>query len=308
MYFFKYLPLLPLAACWGELGHRTVAYLAQRHLTDSVQSWLHQTLGGEDVSTAAIWPDEIKNWTKYGNKYSYASPWHFYNVPGSFAHNCTLDGVDVPNACKKSGCAIEAIANHTQRVENRTLSPADRAEAMKFVLHFIGDIHQPLHTEAIEQGGNKICVRWGNSKQTTYPGYCADKGFDNLHSVWDDFMLQKLVQEKYSISVQNSTIAAFKWSEKLYDAKDPLVICPSDDSRKCAFSWAQESNKLVCRNVLFGGTPSNGTDLSKDYYNDNKGLAEAQVKLAGLRLAAWINRMAAASKMTALHIQPELKR
>jgi len=325
MHLLAYLSLLPLAACWGELGHRTIAYLAHHHLTPQTQTWLNQTLNGEDISTAAVWPDEIKNKTKYGSRYAYASPWHFYNVPGSFAQNCTLNATDVPAACSRAGCAIEAIANHTRRVQNHSLTPTDRAEAMKFVLHLIGDIHQPLHTEAIEQGGNNICVRWGRSKQTPYPGYCANLGFDNLHSVWDDLMLQKLVQEKYNISLsltENNTIAAaaLKWSEHLYSAKDSPNICPYTDSRKCAFTWAQESNKLVCSNVLADGIPGNDTDLSKGYYEENKGVVEERVKIAGLRLAAWIDRMATASAAavleekeevedgsSALYVQPELR-
>lgn len=323
MHLLKYITFLPLVACWGELGHRTIAYLAERHLTPQVWTWVNKTLIGEDISTAAIWPDELRD-KAYNGTYNYSFPWHYYNVKNSFENNCTLNYVDVPSVCKTNkGCVIEAIANQTARVENLTLSSADRAEALKFVLHFVGDIHQPLHTEFTALGANLICVRWSDQKQSPYNDTCAQRGFDNLHSVWDSYIPQKIIQDIHNINVpsdKSATLlgsdkylgAAKEWSKKLYNAKDTPFKCVLDQPEACAFSWAVESNKLVCSNVLVKGTPNETEDLSKDYYKSNKMVVEAQIKLAGLRLAAWINKMAKASGVqadsTSLHMQPELKR
>ena len=310
--FLPILPLAPLAACWGELGHRTVAYLAYKHLTTPAQSWISDILQGEDISTAAIWPDLIKNQTRY----NYSKAWHFYNVEGSFKAQCTLNSSDIPAACQKNnGCAIEAIANNTEVATNPTRNITDRAEALKFVLHIIGDLHQPLHTEAIAKGGNGICINWGNARRGDYPDSCLKDKLDNLHAVWDDFIPETLVQEKYNITpdavstLRHSTKfkdAAKQWAEKLYNAHDKPEVCSYATAQECAFNWAQDSNQLVCRNVLANGKPSTTEDLSKSYYDANKDVVEAQVKRAGLRLAAWINKMAVASPL--LRTQMELKR
>ena len=316
MLLLKFVALLPLVSAWGELGHRTVAYLAQKHLTTPAQSWVNDILQGEDISTAAIWPDEIKNKTKYGDRYSYSKPWHFYNVKGSFDASCTLNSSDIPAACQKNhGCAIEAIANNTEVAMNKINSNAARAEGLKFVMHIIGDLHQPLHTEALASGGNGICINWGNARRGEYDDSCKPKNLDNLHAVWDDFIPETLVQEKYNITpdavstLRHSTKfkdAAKQWAEKLYDAHDKPEVCSYATAQQCAFNWAQDSNQLVCRNVLANGKPSTTEDLSKSYYDANKDVVEAQVKRAGLRLAAWINKMAVASPL--LQTQMELKR
>lgn len=320
MHVFKYITLIPVVACWGELGHRTVAYLAERHLGPEVRGWVNKTLIGEDISNAAIWPDELRNKEKYHGRYNYSFPWHYYNVNGSYEKGCSLSNFDVPYTCKMNeGCIIEAIANQTGRVQNRTLDNTNRAEALKFVLHFIGDIHQPLHTEFTARGGNEICVRWGDKKQNPWNDtVCASAGFDNLHSVWDAFIPQQIIQQKYNITVPSGKgpdkylDAARKWSEQLYNAKDAPVECVLDQPEVCAFSWASESNKLVCRTVMPNGPPKLTEDLSQDYYQKNAIVVEAQIRLAGLRLAAWINRMARASgglaETTTLQFQPELKR
>ena len=134
------------------------------------------------------------------------------------------------------------------------------------MIHFFGDIHQPLHTEAEDRGGNEVPVMF-EGKRT------------NLHSVWDT-----LIPNKHA-GTHNQTEAAMAWAKQLY-SPDPLDEC-THDAAACALEWAEESNRWVCDYVW-----KIVEDCGGDYYDGAVPIIEGQIRRGGRRLAAWINELA----------------
>lgn len=103
------------------------------------------------LANIASWADTYRT-TKAG---AFSAPYHYIDANDSPPSSCN---VNYARDCTSSGCSISAISNYTQRVANTKLSSANTAEALKFLVHLLGDITQPLHDEALETGGNDITV------------------------------------------------------------------------------------------------------------------------------------------------------
>ena len=179
---------------------------------------------------------------------------------------------------------VSAIANYTQRVQDGRLSVENTKEALEFLIHFLGDITQPLHDEAEEVGGNDISVTWDG--ETT-----------NLHACWDTQMVEK------AAGGENSTGTVESFSQTLIDAIDSgdyssekasWVSCvnPSTASN-CALEWAQDANAINCAYVL--KSDESGQELDGDYYTGAKPYILQQLAKAGYRLGAYLNNIAAAN-------------
>lgn len=164
-----------------------------------------------------------------------------------------------------------------------------------FLLHLIGDLHQPLHATGFETGGNDIFpVCWNR------PGPCTQDL--NLHSVWDSRILHKLRGLPLSLDNPEEKVAAKAWAQDLYGRFENTGVGIKRDSEcadlraggvDCILEWTGESNALVCSHVLARGVDwILEADLAREYFQENKGIAESQIGKAGLRLAAWLNAIA----------------
>jgi hypothetical protein len=180
----------------------------------------------------ATWADSIR-YTKWGR---FTAGFHFIDAHDSPPHNCS---VDFDRDCKEGGCVITAIGNYTSRLLDKGLPAWERAQAAKFVVHFVGDIHQPLHTEDVARGGNGIHVRFEGVEL-------------NLHHVWDSSIAEKIVG-----GVRRAPYAeARRWADELtegirtgkYEALKEgwLEGLRLEDSKEIAMSWAREGNAFVC--------------------------------------------------------------
>lgn len=268
---------LPCVLAWGNIGHRTVAYLAEKYLSPGATTYVSALLNDADISDAAIWADEVRR----THEFHYTAGWHFIDAEDDPPRTCQ---VNYNRDCNPGpGCVVSAIVNMTERVNDPGLSSYDKGNALKFLLHFIGDIHQPLHTEAEDKGGNGIEVEWGRKRT-------------NLHSVWDSMIIEKLIGWRHGDDEQSS---AKDWANKLYsaDARGLQLGSECDDvqnAQDCALSWAGEANQWVCKYVLKDDVEGvEGKDLSEDYYDGAVPIVEDLVGKAGRRLAAWINALAA---------------
>lgn len=270
------LAALPCAQAWGVLGHATVAYVAQNYLNADTASWAKGVLG--DTSTSylaniASWADDYRSTT--AGKFS--APFHFIDAEDNPPSSCN---VDYTRDCGASGCSISAIANYTQRVADGRLSAANTAEALKFLVHFLGDITQPLHDEAYEVGGNDI--------EVTFQGYS-----DNLHADWDTYMPQ--------VKAGSSTLPhALAWANNLTaridsgDYKSQAASWISGDSTTnvvtTATKWAADANAFVCSVVMPNGAAALQTgDLYPTYYESAIPTIELQLAKGGYRLANWLD-------------------
>jgi hypothetical protein len=171
-----------------------------------------------------------------------------------------------------------------------------------FIIHFLGDIHQPLHVEGEEKGGNNISV-------------CFDKhcSRENLHSVWDTAIPHKINGIKHNLKHNDEREASAGWADRLYERNRLWPIANECSNIRnpleCVVQWAAETNRLNCEFVLQKGIPwLEDHDLGGEYYEGAVPIVEEQITKAALRLAVWINTIAAdrASSTERLLVQNEL--
>ena len=192
------LVVLPTAQAWGNDGHQIIATIAQSRLTATAQKKITLLLNNQNMSSVATWADSVRKTPEW----SWSAPLHFINVPdGKCSFSYTRD-------CKKDFCCAGAILNFTKQMllstelemetetetETETSAAAAAAaaaavkvtalDAAKFVIHFVGDIHQPLHTAwKSDRGGNNDIVTLG-----TWDNYCSHYPPVNLHHVCELFI------------------------------------------------------------------------------------------------------------------------
>ena len=174
----------PAAKAWGCKGHQTVAMVAEAYLTPEakqmVESLLHASPVAADakrycgnnvsdaLADASTWPDDIRNERKNGN-------WHYIDIPRGAKHG------PAEQYCGKQGCVTQAIVEQVAILKDKNADPAKRADAVRYVIHFVGDLHQPLHgTTNADEGGNCVPVNYFRRVAHENHGYTP-----NLHSLWD---------------------------------------------------------------------------------------------------------------------------
>ncbi|VWX49685.1 S1/P1 nuclease [Novosphingobium sp. 9U] len=171
------------ALAWGAYGHRTVAAIALDNVKPATRARIAVLLRDDrelgtpkcrvrSLEDAAVWPDCIKGeqW-----RWAYTSPWHYQDEPvcGAF---------DIKSDCANGNCVTAQIERNRRILTDRTLPHTQRLEALIFVTHFVGDIHQPLHgADSHDQGGNLVKSSYG-----IVPG-------KNLHSIWDTVMTERAI-------------------------------------------------------------------------------------------------------------------
>ena len=271
---------ISITYCWGALGHRAVAYLAEQYMMPIALEYTDYLLDGEDISEASLWPDQIR-----GNPaFDFTSGWHYIDAEDDPPDQC---GVRYRRDCDpRDGCVVSAIVNQTERAISRNTTVTEKGQALKYLLHFIGDIHQPLHTEAESHGGNDIDVRFDNRSTT-------------LHFVWDTAIPEKWAGQDHDDNEDEQKAAALAWAQDLYVADDnpdaSLAAECQDLSRaqECSLSHANDANQWICGYVLQDEVEGvKGQELSGDYYEGAVPIVELLIAKAGVRLAAWINALA----------------
>src|SRR5690349_18223467 len=142
--------VLPTPAfAWGKTGHRVVAAIADTQLSGLARAHIREIIGVEGLDEAATWPDDMRSdpspfWQKT------ASPWHYV----------TLNGITYDHA-PKEGDALQALARFSAMLKDPNASRADKQLALRFIVHLVGDLHQPLHAgKCCDKGGNDVKVTW----------------------------------------------------------------------------------------------------------------------------------------------------
>ena len=237
---------------WGPEGHRIVADLAEAQLRPAALAETRRLLAGEAEPTLpgiASWADELRKEQAGAN-----GRWHYVNFLGG---DC--DYVP-PRDCPNGQCVVAAINRNFLVLSDRTRPDAERRDALKYLVHFVGDVHQPLHATSRKDKG-------GNDHQVSLDG----KG-SNLHSVWDRALLA------------SRGLDARAYAQAL--AKSPaLPADPSARSDRPAVEWALES----CRIVRDGGLYPPTRRIDPSYLQAHRPQAELRLRQAGARLAAMIN-------------------
>lgn len=238
------------ATAYGPTGHRVIAELASRHLSPEAAAAVEELLGNEFMAEAANWPDEMRSnpdefWRRT------ASPWHYINLP---------DGVTYEESEKNpAGDALVALKMFTNTMVDRSQPLAERRKALAFVIHIVGDLHQPLHAGRAEDwGGNRIDVVWFEE-------------MSNLHKVWDEDLID---YKKLSFT---------EWVRFL----EPKIT----DAEKAEWQQSAPADWVAELIAMRGDIYDVGNAIfSYDYVYRYTPVIKSQLSKGGIRLAGFLNQ------------------
>jgi len=249
---------------WSKQGHQLVGELAERDLTPAARAEVQRLLAGEPNPTLAgvsTWADEIRAQSRTtGNPLGeLSSRWHYINFERA--------GCDYVPAreCPDGNCVIGAINAQRAILADASQPLQARREALKFVVHFVGDAHQPMHAGFRHDRG-------GNNFQLNYKGKGSPQGEGtNLHGVWDYWLLQ-------SANLDNAGYTA-RLLQK------PVPVDPARGADNRAAAWTIESCRLIDSESVYPARRR----ITDTYLDRHRPTAETRVRQAGARLAALIN-------------------
>jgi hypothetical protein len=251
----------PVAAAWGPEGHRIVAALAQRQLTPQAAAAVQRLLAPihvHDLADIANWADDLRHDPAQQALWKSTRALHYVNFPRGDCHYVA------PRDCPDGRCVVAAIDRYAAILGDRSRSAAERLQALEFVVHFVGDVHQPLHAGYRDDlGGNRFQVR-------------MDGQGSNLHRVWDSGLLD------------TRHLPWMAYAQRLAD-DGPVVLPPTVAAVDAPAQWAEES----CRIVRDDGVYPPGRDITPAYVQAERPIAERRLKEAGARLATLLNRLLA---------------
>jgi hypothetical protein len=246
---------------WGEEGHRLIVRIAESRVTPAVTEQIQATLNpGESLEDLASWADEIRQ-----SRPETAS-WHFVDIP------LNSSGLDMSRDCPQGNCVIAKIEEFRSQWQNPGLSRASRREALLFLVHFVGDLHQPLHCENNnDKGGNEVPVE--------FQGLQNEASHTNLHALWDTGLFRTLPGEDELLATLDEAITpdrAAAWSSGTVE------------------QWAGESFTLA-QSTAYGLLPTvakgETVSLGSWYSLMAQPVVEEQLEKAGVRLAAILNTL-----------------
>lgn len=246
---FLLIPLMSFGSMlWGRKGHRVTGHIAENHLSRKAKMAITDLLDGHSLAFVSTYADEIKSDQAFWNY----SPWHYVNYP--------MDKTYAESEKSKAGDLITAINQCKKVLLDKSASRNDKIFHLKLLIHFVGDLHQPMHVgRGEDRGGNDIQVQW------------FDEG-SNLHKVWDTDLL-----ETYGMSY--------------YELGDELNRSTTKKERKVIqegsiVDWLEESHILAAE--IYGSVEV-GDQLGYSYSYKYNAVAFERLKKGGFRLAKILN-------------------
>lgn len=259
------------AYAWSRLGHGLVGELAERHLDPKAKAEVARLLAGEPDPTlggVASWADDLRNTDP--ERFKETSRWHYINAKGG---GCDFD---LARDCPDGNCVVGAIAKQRAILADRSQPLDARRDALKFVVHLVGDAHQPMHAgNRTDAGGNGYQI---SLRTPIEPEAYAKKNYvdgvmgTNLHSVWDYYIF---ADEGLSLKQYADRLDKLPWPP----------YAPPSASDVDAMGWAGESCRLIDARGLYPPTHT----LDSAYLDAMRPLAEQRVRQAAWRLARLLN-------------------
>lgn len=239
--------LVSSAFGWGQIGHRVIGHIAQEQLSPQAQARLAEVLDGHSLAAASTWMDEIRS----DDAYDYTSTWHWVTIPDGMTYAETEKNPD--------GDVLGKTKEIIGALKSDTLSAETERNYVRFLVHLVGDIHQPLHVGTGEdRGGNQFTVIWFGEAS-------------NLHRVWDSSMID---QKQLSFT----ELARFAMAP----ATEAEIAAWQDSAVE---AWAQESMDL--RDQVYD-VPQD-RELGYEYMYKNFDTVQQRLLQAGVRLGAVLN-------------------
>jgi hypothetical protein len=229
------------ASAWGCDGHRAIAMIAEQLLSPETRAALRATLNASPVdpglvrSCMPVLSDVIADASTWADDYRDVDTrtfgWHFINVPRSAVFTPAI----ATKYCKAGNCAPEAIMAQYS-VLTKSADPVLKANALRFLLHLVGDLHQPLHAITNgDRGGNCVPVTYHD--QAPHPTSNGDYS-PNLHGVWDTNTIRTLMDAR-GLSDSRALAAYVAGTQPL-----PTSIAPLPADRARVTAWAREAHQL----------------------------------------------------------------
>lgn len=240
---------------FGVDGHRIIASIADNHLSEKTRRAVARIGDGESLTELALWPDQIRG----APEWRHSKSWHYINIQD---HETFAALQRNPK-----GDLLSALKASYQQLQDASLTKQKRREALAFFVHFVGDIHQPLHVGRYSDlGGNRVSIKW--------PG---DNKRRNLHWAWDSGLIkhEQLTVEQYSALINKATAQQISnWQTDGF------------------LDWARES-KIVRAQVYEFGPLAKTTPaaIGQNYIERNKPLLKKRLLMAGIRVAGCLNRI-----------------
>jgi nuclease S1 len=237
------------AFAWGRDGHQAVANIAQARLSPAARQAVDRLLHGATLASVAAWADV------YGAAHPETTRWHYVDIPVSGGH------YDAERDCQstlRGDCIIAAIDRFVSILRDARRPEADRADALKFVIHLVGDLHQPLHSSNNnDQGGVDTWV--------TFFGEAT-----SLHSLWNGGMFEAADETAASLTEECERLTT--------------VVQPGGSP----IAWAEEARDVAATAVY--RMPADRV-LSSDYLEASLPVLRLQLLRGGVRLAALLNEI-----------------
>lgn len=274
--FLLYTILASAVYSWGLRGHRIVARIAENHLSETARNKVKELLGEDTLTKVANEADSYRS----DSKWKCAAPLHFVSIE---------DNETYAKAEKNpQGDIVRALVYFEDTLRDKKSPLAARANALKWLVHLVGDIHQPLHVgRSCDRGGNSVEISWFKNKS-------------NLHKVWDSLFInhEELSFSEYAEQLDKiddkaitrlETSTYLDWAAESQALRAQLYTCLAKDGC-CA-------NKGKCKTDTssFGACSADAPDfrvnLEYAYVEKNRELLNRQLLRAGVRLAALLNRV-----------------
>tara|TARA_B100000886_G_scaffold309413_1_gene243571 strand:- start:777 stop:1553 length:777 start_codon:yes stop_codon:yes gene_type:complete len=228
---------------WGKTGHRVVGEVASKYISKNTRTSLDKILGGQSLAYISTYADEIKS----DKKYSKYNVWHYANLNLNETYRSSYKN---PN-----GDVVKAIKTSIEILKSKSSTNNEKQFFLKLLVHFVGDLHQPLHLGKKEdRGGNDIDILWFGKKS-------------NLHRLWDSDIIDS---SKFSFTELSQNLPAISLEKR------KKITSSSIDS------WIQETHAFTQK--IYMELPEN-KNLGYKYSYENFKIIRCQLLKAGLRLA-----------------------
>lgn len=257
------LATIPKAYSWGDVGHQTIGEIAERILTSKAKKGINNILGPDKLAIVSTWPDSIKDDPEFNSFKAF----HF-----------------IDNAASKD--LLTVMNKYPVMIKSPFEERSVKLIALKYLIHVVGDIHQPLHAGIKnDRGGNSCIVNW-------------DDQILNLHSVWDG----KIVA--FDISKLKQKHSPLKYYSYMTYADDILKLIPMSDADKVKIqsnqidSWIKESEEA--ENYVYPnqdtesyckGVATNPPRITENYKLKAVEITRMRILYAGLRLGSFLNEI-----------------
>jgi len=260
----------PSAFGWSGYVHRIIAEIANQQISTSTRNQI-ETITQENLEKSANWADAVKNSSVWRHTKNY----HYKNIDGEdyFADIKTLSATQL-----KKGDMIRALVSAEDILRSKSSSLADKKTALRFLIHLIGDIHQPLHAGyRSDGGGNSLGVTWYTKKT-------------NFHALWDGSLTG-------SFAYQNQLPSPMTSNDYIKELRKPSSSEIKKWQNSYILDWFNET--LDGRALAYNANP-NSNDA---YYQHTIGLVNDRVLMAGFRLAGWLEEIYSGKPLKASAVQ-----